>query len=79
MRYVLIEQSIRFAICMISDIGCAHVLWTVLVHWYHLYVVGEVDQKHWGYELHCLILSYTDSNFLCISLMFVLLKYTDTL
>ncbi len=34
MRYVSLQQTIRYLICKISDIACGAPFWTVLVSWY---------------------------------------------
>ncbi len=40
MRYVAIQQTIRYSICKISVIACGPPFWTVFVSWYphHMYI-----------------------------------------
>ncbi len=47
MRYVSIQQTIRFSISKISNIGCATPSWTVLVSWYHDYVTIVSGRPYW--------------------------------
>ncbi len=43
MRYVSIQQTIRYSICKISDIACGPPFWTISVSWYpHQVLVGII-------------------------------------
>ncbi len=50
MRYVSIQQTIRYSICKISDIACGHTFWTVLVSWSPRHEFHGVHSCH--YILH---------------------------
>ncbi len=46
MIYISIQQTIQSSIYKISDIGCAPLLWTVLVRWYANYAYRSITLWH---------------------------------
>ncbi len=56
MRYVSIQQTIRYSICKISDIACGPLCWTVLVSWYSYHGQGESQVKEYLKTLLSVIL-----------------------
>ncbi len=45
MRYISIQQTIRYSICKISDIACGPPFWTVLVSWYPHHLIQSIHHS----------------------------------
>ncbi len=50
MRYVSIQQTIRYSICKISDIACGPPFWNVLVSWFPHYVLRPYSRLWHHYD-----------------------------